>query len=205
MPLFYIIISVIVACIGLGAIYFFIQLFAKKRIAESLRTSLFLIKIPRPGPNDKLNQTDNKDFKSELAHFEQFLAGLSAIKKPFTLEVAVPHIGEEIQFYLAVPRLSSEIALKQVQGVWNAASVETVDDDFNIFNVNGATAGAYLSLANNFALPIRTYVELGLDSFESILGSFAKTNEIGEGDCIAIGRASCAKRAEKAVQNILSF
>ena len=51
--------------------------------------------------------SENKDFKAELAHFEQLLGSLAAIKKPFTFEVAVPHVGEEICFYLAVPKLSS--------------------------------------------------------------------------------------------------
>ena len=34
--------------------------------------------------------------------------------------------------------------MKQIQGLWNGASVELVQDDFNIFNANGATAAAYI-------------------------------------------------------------
>ena len=93
----------------------------------------------------------------------------------------MPHIGEEIHFYIGVPKLSAEVAMKQIQGLWNGASVELVQDDFNIFNANGATAAAYISQKEHYALPIRTYAELGIDSFESIVGAFAKINEIGEG------------------------
>ncbi len=57
----------------------------------------------------------------------------------------MPHIGEEIHFYIGVPKLSAEVAMKQIQGLWNGASVELVQDDFNIFNANGATAAAYIS------------------------------------------------------------
>ena len=95
--------------------------------------------------------------------------------------MAVPHVGEEIHFYIGVPKLSAEVAMKQIQGLWNGASVELVQDDFNIFNANGATAAAYITQKENYALPIRTYAELGIDSFESIVGAFAKINEIGEG------------------------
>ncbi len=93
----------------------------------------------------------------------------------------MPHIGEEIHFYMGVPKLSAEVAMKQVQGLWNGASVELVQDDFNIFNANGATAAAYVSQKEHYALPVRTYAELGVDSFESIVGAFAKISEIGEG------------------------
>jgi len=70
------------------------------------------------------------------------LNGLTAIKKPIIFEVAVPHIGEEIHFYIGVPKLSAEVAMKQIQGLWNGASVELVQDDFNIFNANGTTAAS---------------------------------------------------------------
>ena len=35
-------------------------------------------------------------------------------------------------------------------------------------------------------MPIRTYAELGIDSFESIVGAFAKINEIGEGAALQL-------------------
>ena len=147
-----------------------------------MQTSLFLIKIPKAAPADQSRAGgEGADFKTELAHFEQLLGGLTAIKKPIVFEVAVPHIGEEIHFYIGVPKLSAEVAMKQIQGLWNGASVELVQDDFNIFNANGATVAAYVAQKEHYALPVRTYAELGLDSFESIVGAFAKINELGEG------------------------
>ena len=114
--------------------------------------SLFLIKIPKAQPSDQSHAGgEGGDFKTELAHFEQLLNGLTAIKKPIVFEVAVPHIGEEIHFYIGVPKLSAEIAMKQIQGLWNGASVELVSDDFNIFNANGATAAAYVAQKEHYA------------------------------------------------------
>ena len=182
MATFYLFIGIVIGVIVVVLIYFIIRAAARRRIFDSLQTSLFLIKIPKASPADQSKTGgEGGDFKTELAHFEQLLNGLTAIKKPVVFEVAVPHIGEEIHFYIGVPKLSAEVVMKQIQGLWNGASVELVQDDFNIFNVNGATAAAYVSQKENSALPIRTYAELGVDSFESIIGAFAKINEIGEG------------------------
>ncbi len=168
--------------LGLG-IYFIARYFIRRRLFDSLSLSLFLIKVPRESPAANASE---KDFKVEIGRFEQLLASLTSIKKPFIFEIAVPHVGEEIHFYLGVPKLSSEVATKQVQGFWNGASMELVEDDFNIFNVHGATSAAYVMQKENYALPIRTYMELGMDSFASIVGGFTKVSEIGEGAALQL-------------------
>jgi hypothetical protein len=198
--------SVIIFGVGCGvAAYFIIRMIAQRRISDSLQMSLFLIKIPKTSTNDKNGSAEGSDFKSELAHFEQLLGSLASIKKPITFEVAVPHVGEEIHFYIGVPKLSSEVATKQIQGLWNGASVEPVRDDFNIFNVHGATVAAYVTEKENYALPIRTYAELGIDSFESIVGAFAKINEIGEGASLQILVRPAFKDAKKTIQHYIEF
>ena len=182
MPTFYLLLGIVVGAIVVVAIFFIIRIIARRRIFDSLQTSLFLIKVPKTASGDQSKGGgEGGDFKTEIAHFEQLLGSLTAIKRPIVFEVAVPHIGEEIHFYIGVPKLSAEVAMKQIQGLWNGASVELMQDDFNIFNANGATAAAYVSQKEHWSLPVRTYAELGLDSFESIVGSFAKINEIGEG------------------------
>jgi type IV secretory pathway TraG/TraD family ATPase VirD4 len=177
----YIFIAVLLA-LAIGVlIYSIIRWLSRRRFIDSLATTLFLIKIPRAAPNASPGNAENKDFKSELAHFEQLLGALSSLHRPFAFEIAVPHVGEEIHFYFAVARRFSEIAAKQIQGLWPGASVVPVTDDYNIFNVNGATVGAYLMQKENYALPVKTYAELGIDSFEAVVGAFSKINEIGEG------------------------
>ncbi len=203
---FYIFLGVVLGVLVAVAAYFIIRGITRRKIFDSLRSSLFLIKIPKAtaDPNEK-NNTEGNDFKSELAHFEQLLGSLAAIKKPIVFEVAVPHVGEEIHFYMGVPKLSAEVAAKQIQGLWNGAVVELVGDDFNIFNVHGATTAAYVTEKENYALPIRTYAELGIDSFESIVGAFAKINEIGEGASMQILIKPAFKNSKKVIQHYLEF
>ena len=201
MYLFLFIIILIVA----GVIAFFaFRRAARNRIIDSFRTSLFLVKIPKPSGEEKPGNAENKDFKLELAHFEQLLAGLSAIKKPFTFEIAVSHIGEEIHFYLSVPKLAGEIATKQIQGLWNGASVALVEDDFTVFNAHGTSVAAYVTQKENYALPVKTYADLGIDSFESILGAFAKINEIGEGAALQLIMRPAPKDAKRKIQGYIT-
>jgi hypothetical protein len=207
MTAFYILLGVVIGVIVVVAAYFIIRASARRRFVDSLKTSLFLIKIPKAtaDPNEKNSSTEGNDFKVELAHFEQLLGALAAIKKPVVFEVAVPHIGEEIHFYIGVPKLSAEVAIKQIQGLWNGAVVELVNDDFNIFNVHGATTAAYVTEKENYALPIRTYAELGIDSFEPIVGAFAKINEVGEGASMQILMKPAFKGAKKTIQHYIEF
>ncbi|TSC82201.1 MAG: hypothetical protein G01um101420_505 [Parcubacteria group bacterium Gr01-1014_20] len=170
------------ALIAVG-FYFLIRHWKRVSFFESLKLSVFLVKIPRER-QDK--QVADKDFKLEINKFEQLLGNLAALKKPFCFEVAVPHIGEEIHFYIAIPRVFSEVAAKQIQGIWNGASVAPAHGDYNIFNAQGATAGAYLMQKETYVLPIRTYPEIGNDSFSPIAGGFSKINEVGEGAAFQI-------------------
>src|SRR3989344_3545956 len=188
----------ILAALLIGAgIWFFLRFFAKRRFRASLKMVLLSVKIHK----EIVEGQQAKDFKQEINLTEQLLSGLASLKKPFVLELAVPHIGEEIRFYLAVPRVLSEIAIKQIQGLWTSASVAPAADDYNIFNVHGAAAGAYLLQTEHYALPIRTYQEIGADTFSGIAGAFSKINEIGEGAALQIIARPSKSKSE--VQNYI--
>jgi hypothetical protein len=196
----------IVAGVGAGfVVVWMARAASRRRVRSSLGSALFNIKIPRPAAGEKSGSAEGGDFKTELAHFEQLLGGLAMINGPVALELAVPHVGEGIHFYLSVPKTASENAAKQVQGLWNGASVEAVPDDYSIFNVHGAQTAAYVTLKDNFSLPVRTYAELGLDSFESIAGAFAKIHEIGEGAALQIMLRPALKDSKKTVQKYIEL
>jgi len=182
--------------------YLLVRFLWRRQLAASLQYSLFLIKVPR---EKKTATGPEKDFKPEINVTEQLLSNLAALKVPFVLELAVHHIGEEIHFYLAVPRKSAEVAAKQVQGLWNGAAVEPASDDYNIFNPDGATAAAYLTQAENFVLPVRTYQEIGADTFGAIAGGFAKIGEVGEGAALQLIVKPASTNNKKAVQKCIEL
>ncbi|MBI5220865.1 MAG: type IV secretion system DNA-binding domain-containing protein [Candidatus Liptonbacteria bacterium] len=193
------------AALVAGAFLIFRRL-RRQALWRSLSMVLLLIRIPRDTHKNQEAPQEEKGFKAEINKSEQLLANLSGYGRSFVLEVAVPHVGEEIHFYLSVPRNFVEIATKQVQGLWNAASVQVVPDDYNIFNSSGAAAGAYLTQEKSKALPIRTYQEIGADTFASILGAFAKINEVGEGAALQILVQPAGKKWKKKIHsNILTL
>jgi hypothetical protein len=181
----------------IGGIYYLIYFINKKaKIKSSLEVILFLIQLPKTSTKN----TEGKDFKSEISLSEQLISNLSSIQVPFVFELAVPHIGEEIHFYLAIPQKYSEIAIKQIQSIWPGASAIRIYDDYTIFTPNCFTSSAYLTLSRNFSLPIRTYQEIGLDTMNAILGAFSKINEIGEGAALQL----IVKPAENKFKKIIS-
>jgi len=154
------------------------HLFQRRRHIESLKLKLYLVRLPR---RDK----EGKELKTEIAMTEQFISALIGFRKPFTFEVAVPHIGEEIHFYTAIDSSLSEAFVRQVQSLWNEAQVQPAED-YNIFNYSGVTMGARIKLRDTYVLPIKTYDELGADTFLPFLGGFTKVNEVGEGAALQI-------------------
>lgn len=170
---FFLSILVTLGILALAGWYFQFRRARRARLVERLSVGLLSVKLGKP-------TKDAKDIKDQIAVSEQLFGALAAFKKPFSLEVAIPHVGEEIVFYVALPLSALESATRQIQSLWGEAQVE-VAHDYNIFNPHGAAQGFFLAEKNNFAVPLRTYHELGSDTFESILGGFSKLKEIGEG------------------------
>ena len=175
------IISIFIVLIILSSVggFFLLKRARRERLIERLNTALLSVKLA------KATKEEKGDVKSEIALSEQLLSVLASFKKPFTLEVAVAHVGEEIVFYVSLPKNLVESATRQIQGLWGDAQVESAPE-YNIFNPHGETQGCYVLGQSNFALPLRTYEEVGSDTFESILGGFSNINEVGEGAALQL-------------------
>ncbi len=195
-----IILILLIGLILVAGGYFIFRRVQTQALLSSLSLELFLIRIPREpkkegGPSD--------DFKREINKTEQLFASLASFRAPFVFEVAVPHIGEEIHFHMAIPRELSEAAIKQVQGVWTNASVVPLPDDYNVFNAQGITTAAFFEQKESFALPIRTYEEIGADAFDGILNGFAKIQELGEGAALQVIIQPAPSDSRRLVENYI--
>jgi hypothetical protein len=183
-----------------GGAYLAYRFIRLRNFRASLGMDLFLVKIPRESAKE-----GERNFKTEINRFEQLISTLAALKRPVVFEVAVPHVGEEIHFFIAVPKRMASVAVEQIQGIWVGASVLPMHDDYNIFNSEGATACAYILQKENFALPLRTYSELESDSFGPILGSLSKVNEVGEGAALQVIMHPARPYWKKTVNRYLGF
>lgn len=157
--------------------------------------SLFLITLPKEDSPASTGQGQRSE-KELISIMEQFYSSLSNMHssgwnkfiygEPYiTLEMAVHHIGEEIHFYVAVPRNYEQIFEKQLHGIFPSAELERVKD-YNIFNPQGFSAGAFLRTKENEILPIKTYQHLESDPLGAIASSLSKLQREGEGAAIQI-------------------
>ena len=169
----------------------------KQLLAESLRLRLLLVRLPQKQPEA------NQDLKEEINKSAQLFSLLAGLGTPFTLEAAVPHVGEEIHFYISAPHNSLPSVKRQIEGLFNEAHVEEAEE-YNIFNPTGAVAGFYLSQKGEYLLPIRTYQETNIDTFGPILSGLSKVAEVGEGMSIQIVARPAPASAKKAIARAAS-
>src|SRR3989344_1117848 len=182
--------------------------------------SLFLISVPREGNPPAGGQRPEKEIISVMEHLYSSFANLHAkgwnkfiYGEPYiSLELGVHHTGEEIHFYMAVPRSYEQIFEKQVNGLFSTAYVERIKD-YNIFNPQGVSLGAYLKLKNNPILPFKTYQTLQADPLGGLATALSKLQKDGEGAAIQIiirpthqdGLRKLAQKTAKEMQSGFNF
>ena len=96
-----------------------------------------------------------------------------------------------------------EFAARQIQGFWPDAQVQP-SDDYTIFNSQGAVKAAYLKGKNHYSLPIRTFTEIGIDTFLPILSNFSKLEMASEGLAMQILARPAHESAKKSVYEQIS-
>lgn len=179
-----------------GALWFFFWRKSHRRgLVRELDLKLFSISFPQ-------RESEGREWQSEINLSEELFSALAALKRPFVFEVAVPHVGEAIQFYVAVPENFAEAMRRQLQGIWSEAAIEPAPD-YNIFNYGGEVMGGYLSQKSFYALPIRTYEEMKVDTFSPILGGFTKINNLGEGAALQVVARPAGTMFKNKIQLVL--
>jgi hypothetical protein len=157
---------------------------------RSLHMTLFEVTLP-PIQDESDKQ---KGFKEFIGAMEQFYAGMQSIAETkknekedyFTLEVALSNQNDEVVIYASVPSRHVSLFEKQVLAFYHNAKVVEVIDDYNIFNEQGGSAGAYAHFSERSVLPLKTYDQLDHDPMNTILNVFSKLKTEGEGAAIQI-------------------
>lgn len=168
--------------VAIGAIVYIVVKKIKHRyFLDALKLKLLSVKLAQ-----KFEKSEKKDdWIKEINLSGQLASILVNLKVPFSFEVAVNYIGEEIVFYVAIPGDSMQFVMRQIQGLWPDVQVEEVDD-YNIFNNAGFSAGVFLKQKQSAVLPIRTFEEAQTDSFLPILSNLSKIESLGEGVALQI-------------------
>ena len=198
------------AVLGIGIIFLTIWLIKKHqkkvKLKLSLNYSLLLIELPRPITLQTSSTEPRIKIVEELTAFENFLSNLSKIKSPIVFEITVPHYGEEIYFYVALPKKEIEFLRKTVLGFWPGAEISLVKEDYNVFNPSGFSLASIVKLKNHSYLPIKSYKELAqanVDILDSFLSAFNKLSKEGEGLAWQIILTPVSASENKKILNIV--
>lgn len=78
--------------------------------------------------------------------------------------------GDEIIFYVVVPRRSKLLIEKQIIGFYPDSLIEETDE-IDIFSERSCVAGEIMRLKKGEEFPIRTYQKLESDSINALLSA----------------------------------
>ena len=148
---------VILLCVVLLAFFVFKRRIAKKGlVSHSLNLSLLLVRFP---PHHSAQELTQQQIRERIAMMESLYANLSSFREgmvaeflhgrpSFALELTVPSVGEELHFYVAVPRRYAHAVEKIIQGVFPNSHVEETKD-YNIFHPDGSSLVSRVLLHEN--------------------------------------------------------
>lgn len=165
----------------------------RDEVWRSLNLRLMLIRLPK---DKRREEVPSEQIKEKISVMENFYTNLLAVhdtwwntfvygKPSFAVEISNPNIGEEILFYVAVPRKFARSLEKIIHASFPSADVVFVDD-YNIFNPEGASAVSEVTLERNFIFPVKTYRDMAPDPLKTVTNVFSKIEKQGEGASIQI-------------------
>jgi len=160
-------------------VFLYFESSEKRIVLSSLDSVLFLVMMPKHELR-KEHETEQEE-KALISHMEQFLANFLNLKQKIfqpvptvALEIASQTGGSDISFYVSVPKYLETVFEKYVHGVYSAAVVKKVPEDYTVFEPQGQSSGAYLKLKENFLFPIATYQKLEKDPLSTITNNLSK-------------------------------
>jgi len=169
---------------------------------KALHMTLFEVTLPFGSLEAK---GEHRPLRELISSMEQFYAGALSVasekttrKNYFTLEIAVEAHLEHATIYLAVPTDKKDLFEKQLLSIFPQAKVIENKNDYNIFNLEGATAGATADYKASPGYPIKTHEAFDYDPLNVVLSAFGKLAPQGEGAALQIVvRPPLRKYAEK--------
>ena len=131
-----------------------------------------------------LVSTIEEDATEEIAMGKKLVEMLMKGNYLFTLEAVVPHVGDRVHFYVAVPRKASISVEKKLKHIFGRFAVEPVHDDHIVLYPHGVSLAASLVQKESAAIPVPLYEEIGADIFKDVLAALREISAIGEGAAV---------------------
>ena len=158
----------------------------KSELGRELRMTLYEVTLPE---TVKAEEGIKKTLKELISSMEQFYQGMSSITEGspnnyFTIELALPNVGEAVSFYVSVPDRKKELFEKQISAIFPNVALREQKDDYNIFNSEGSTVASYGAFEKRGIYSLKLYEEFDYDPLNVLLNAFSKLSREGEGAAI---------------------
>ncbi len=161
---------------------FYLSLRRKIALRRSLDMVFLRVVIARKDSDMDEKKETVKDFREQISIMEQLLASLKSLysstvhgwlfgQEYLSLEY-VAH-GEEIYFYVVVPRHAKLLVEKQIIWFYPDSFIEETPE-MNIFEWRSVVRGEIMKLKKWEQFPIRTYQKLESDSMNALLSALGK-------------------------------
>lgn len=165
------------------------------------RYELLLIRVPQGSEVQPFGATHTL---SEMGATAELIERLAGYHITFALEAAVHHVGEEIHFYIYIPKAKKREIVAHIQSIFSGAEVEA--GDYDVWMEGGAVEVAYIHQAKPFLVPLSSAAKPTRDVFADVLRRFSQMKVIGEGAAIQwIIRPFSPKRRNECVRTIAAL
>lgn len=187
--------------IGLVVLIIFLAKQKKKNLfKKSIDYRLLQVLMPKAMP-EEIGKKKPAEF---ISLFDQLLGSLANYKAPLIWEMTVPTNSDQIEFYVAVQQKDIDLIIKQINGFFPDAEIE-ISKDYTIFQEGGITAGATLSLSQDYSLPLRTYQELENDPLNALSSALERVALGKEGAVIQLITTAADSDSSKYIQSALKL
>ncbi len=174
---------------------------------QALQMTLFEVAFPGKG-----DEEGGRSLKELISATEQFYAGMLSIadertmgKRHFTIEIAVSESSEEIVFYVAVPTDKRSLFEKHLSSLFPEVRLHEQKSDYNIFVRDGYAKVATATLAEEHALPLKSYESFDHDPLNVLISVFSKFATTGEGAAVQLVVRPAGERYQKQYRKALEL
>ncbi len=154
-------------------------------LSRELKMTLYEVTLPEVV---KQEEGAKKTLKELISSMEQFYQGMLSLGGErggyFTIELALPNVGESVSFYVSVPDRKKELFEKQLSAIFPTAKFYEQKDDYNIFGEGGTVAASLGAFEKRGIYSLKSYEEFDYDPINVLLNAFGKIQREGEGAAI---------------------
>ena len=191
--------ALLIILLGVISVYVAAHFTRARAAKKRMLTMTFLkIKVPKKeSKEDKEADAEmagaNRDFKDNIGFMRQFFDSLAALGSDkferfffgetfLSCELVVQ--DNLIDFYIVVPRALTAVIEKQLTSYFPDCFTEECSD-YNIFEKGGHAEYCYLTLADEFYKPVRTYQHMNVDPLNNLTNVLSKLDP-SEGAAVQI-------------------